>query len=143
MEVTKKMKESMQMSEINFHWIESPYRFPYLREVLLLTSRPKGKPNIGDGLLVGYADIDDAVRVGCAFRRRILYLEDRDFPVDRTSIYNPGHPAFLGWPSEAVDPLSVALGEQSRNVSNVTRRILFPSRLPTFTKRRKALLFGR
>ncbi len=109
------------MSETHFHWIESPYRFPYLRETFVLTGRPRAKPNIGGGLLVGYGIVDNSARVGGAFRRRILYLENRDYPLNEGSIFDPSHPAFPGWPCEAVDPLSVSMGERSRNISRISR----------------------
>ena len=109
------------MSEIDFLWVESPYRFPFLRETYVLTGRPKGKPKIGSGLLAGYGNDDGESRVGGAYRRRMLYLESRDYPLDERGVYNPEHPAFHGWPYEAVCPLSVVLGGRSRKISDVTR----------------------
>ena len=108
------------MSEIEFHWLESPLSWPYLRQSYLLTERPKGRPKIESGLLAGYADVDDMAQVGGAYRRRILYLESRDYPLDENSPYNPKYAEFTGWPSEAVDPLSVKLREPSRNISDIT-----------------------
>ncbi len=109
------------MSEIDFHWIESPCRFPYLRETFVLTVRPKGRPKIGDGLLAGYGNDDGEARVGGAYRRRIVFLERRDIPMDMSGPYNPESKDFMGWPYESVDPLSVAHGKRTRKISDVTR----------------------
>jgi len=109
------------MCEIDFHWIETPNQWPYLRETFILAERPRAKPNIGGGLLVGYGIVDNSARVGTAYQRRILYLENRDYPLDKYGPYNPESEQFLGWPSESVCPLSVAKGERSRNISRISR----------------------
>lgn len=87
---------------------------PYIREGLYQFSRRRGRPKWGDGRLLGYAELRGLQRgehYSPCVPRRVFWLANHDRALCPDGVYNTagGHA-----PSEAVDPLTVAVGVPGR-----------------------------
>lgn len=94
--------ESLRL-ETEIIWLEPIAPLPYVREQFIDWSNPRRRPRFGTGRIVGYAVVrPDGRREG--YRRRVFRLQANDRP------YLPDGPYRDGFPTDAVDPLTVAPG---------------------------------
>jgi hypothetical protein len=102
------------MTSIEIIWREDPLKFTYLREDTYLTTAPVRFPVsrpifYNQSKIVGYEVVrrkrsEKSPRV---YRRRFWYLKKHDRDIDPNGVYKYSHP------TEAVDPPSICLGEES------------------------------
>lgn len=106
------MANEYLQDEADIIWLVDPSGIPYVREEDWLTTRRNSQPpkSTLEWQIVGYSTVKDNVKRsrGQNYHRRLFTLRPHDRANDPNGTYK------IGYPAEAVDPMSVKAGVPSR-----------------------------